>query len=90
MVLILNSIQSIAICRLVLNLRQLSGTHLSNKTGHTVHECTLPEIRFATSAFLGNIGAPVREGVDEKEEDVGVMERSHSRDEMEMQTSDKA
>ena len=58
----MSRIEVILGCRLVLNLRQLSSDSLESQ-----HDSGMPNIRFATSTLLANIGAPLRIGEEEDE-----------------------
>ena len=54
-------IETILSCRLVLNLRRISRVRSGQGTGSY-------DLQFASNAFLGNIGAPLRSADEERDD----------------------
>jgi len=62
-------LEAILICRLVLNLRRVPREQYLASVDLRLSrdQSTIPQMRFVTSQFLGNIGAPLRDNVNDCE-----------------------
>ena len=66
----ITSLDSVVICRLVLNLKQLPSTQINTNgfVAETMTCGTFSNIVFSSNRFLGNIGAPLK-GPDDDDDD---------------------
>lgn len=70
------SLQPIIVCRLILNLKQVS--HDDYGTATQQNSSNLPELEFATSRVLGSIGAPMMTVDSDPDPDVSSENRGDS------------